>query len=84
MVSTGHIIIFRERDQNGLAALWHGYLRGKWNFGSAPSVGLSRGSLIVSAGASCISTENGRHRNPALSSRDDDYKRVYLGSISVS
>lgn len=84
VVSTGHII-FRERDQNGPAALWHGYLRGKWNFGRAPSAGWPRGSLIVvSAAASCISMEDGRHRNPALNSRTDDYKRIYLGSIAVS
>lgn len=72
VVSTGHIIIFRERDQNGPAALFHCYLDGKWNFGRAPSAGLSLGSLIVASAASCISTENGMHRNLALNSGSHD------------
>lgn len=66
------VILFRERDQNGPAALFHCYLDGKWNFGRAPSAGLSLGNPIVASAASYISTENGMHRNPALNSRNHD------------
>lgn len=43
----GQIIIFRECDQNGRAALFHCYLDSPWDLGRAPVAGQPWGLLVV-------------------------------------